>query len=443
MRRLLVLTVVLCTALTSVASAATVEPRVVGGSAVANGNYPWQAALLTPAGWQYCGGTLVAPQWVLTADHCDVYLGDRIRVNSVMRGSGGEVRTVDQVLRHELSDGRDEFATARYDVNLLHLSEPVADPHPVRIVGAGDDALWASGKPLTVSGWGATSAGGSGSSTMRETVVPRVSDASCALSYPAEHLGGLFNAEDMLCAGYPEGGRDTCQGDSGGPILAPSVAQPRRWAAADWVLVGVTSWGFSCAEAGYPGVYARLANASINSWIVSTIGAYAAYPDVEPVADDREDETPVKPVEPAAPVDLAPAAPVVPVVTEQLPATPPVPVSAPVATPPVTVEADPRLEGVTRRCTRARRCTFTVSATAGVTGVRARLKSTVKRACVKRGRRTTCLRTTTKTLRARRTAAASFLVTAKLPKGRHTLTVTALDRGGVQDASRRVAFSVR
>jgi secreted trypsin-like serine protease len=63
----------------------------------------------------------------------------------------------------------------------------------------------------------------------------------------------------MLCAGYRKGGTDACEGDSGGPLLAPSGHLFR--------LVGATGFGKGCAEAGHPGVYARLAEGPIRSFI--------------------------------------------------------------------------------------------------------------------------------------------------------------------------------
>ena len=45
-------------------------PRIVNGSEAPVNGWPWQAMLLSSSGRQFCGGSLIHPQWVLTATHC-------------------------------------------------------------------------------------------------------------------------------------------------------------------------------------------------------------------------------------------------------------------------------------------------------------------------------------------------------------------------------------
>ena len=64
--------------------------------------------------------------------------------------------------------------------------------------------------------------------------------------------------DQMLCAGVPEGGKDSCQGDSGGPLVTSMVSgNSSSNDGAQVQVVGVTSWGRGCARPNYPGVYSR------------------------------------------------------------------------------------------------------------------------------------------------------------------------------------------
>jgi trypsin len=99
---------------------------------------------------------------------------------------------------------------------------------------------------------GATREGGSVSSRLLKVSVPVVSQTQCRNVY------GSQLTDRMFCAGVDAGGKDSCQGDSGGPIVDSSKT-----------LIGLVSWGQGCAEAGYPGVYARVG--AFTSFITSNL----------------------------------------------------------------------------------------------------------------------------------------------------------------------------
>lgn len=428
MRRLLVLSLFLVLALPCAAQAALVQARIVGGTQVSAGDYPWQVAVNGTAG--DCGGTLIAPRYVLTAEHCQVQAGDEVRANSLAWSSGGQVLGVDEVIRHPqaFAGGTNDadppvWFSPRYDANILRLDAPVTNARPLALVGIDEPQLWAAGTVLTITGWGRISDGGALPEDMRQAQVPVVADADCATAYDE------FSSDDMFCAGLPEGGVDTCQGDSGGPIISPTVASPSKTTPADWRLVGITSWGYGCAEPGYPGVYARLGVAALGDWVRAVLAAAPAETVTDPVAKTDPDPDVV---------DEVVAAPTGDILTppeEPVPAA--APVEVPVATPAVSL-------AVKRRCTRKRRCTFTITPRGDVAKVRVSLSTTTKRTCRRRGKRTTCRKTTTRTLKTLRRVGRFTTRTATVSKGAHTLTVTPLDAAGKRaGTSKRYRFSVR
>jgi secreted trypsin-like serine protease len=234
---------------------------IVGGRDAAAGAYP--SVVEVHLGKSFlCTGTLVAPDWVMTAGHCGSITGSAVAtpvsfppalidvyIGSNRAGQGEQVPVAEAIV------SPDYIATQGYDITLVRLSR--ASSHaPTLVAGAGETSSWAPGALETIAGWGATSEGGDTPDTLQVAQVPVTTDAYCADAYDE------FEARTMLCAGYPQGGVDTCQGDSGGPLFGTTAAGVRR-------LVGATSWGEGCARPGKPGVYARVADATLREWVRS------------------------------------------------------------------------------------------------------------------------------------------------------------------------------
>ncbi|HWO68283.1 MAG TPA: serine protease [Umezawaea sp.] len=245
LRRLVKFTVVSAIAavvglLTTVPSSADVTPFVVGGTRATITDYPWTVYLASTSGSQFCGGTLVKGNKVVTAAHC--VSGRSAASTRVVWGredkqsTSGIVAGVTRIWVHPSYTS----ASSGSDVAVLTLDRSISSTY-LPLATPSDTALYAEGTSTTILGWGTTSSGGSASRYLLKATVPVTSDATCKTAY------SNYSSTSMVCAGYPQGGTDTCQGDSGGPIVAGGK------------LIGATSWGRGCALAGYPGVYSRVA----------------------------------------------------------------------------------------------------------------------------------------------------------------------------------------
>ncbi|WP_099825202.1 serine protease [Oceaniglobus indicus] len=288
--------------------------KVIGGKIAADGAWPWQVALMVAGRGvspdsQFCGGSMILDQWVLTASHC-IFMPDQqnggyfqldpsqfavlVGTNVLAEGQGDLV-PVAGVFRNPNYVGG-EFDN---DVALIKLArKPNANYQTITVPDSEfGDILDQQGVPTIVTGWGLTE-GGANPAEMREAEIQIIDRDACngamlearaqVASRPfseAVDAFGLGNddaqaawqalvdraprplTQNMLCSGTFEGGKTSCSGDSGGPLVVPLED-------GTYIQAGVVAWGLTaenggCLETAIFSAYTKVAN--YLPWLEQTI----------------------------------------------------------------------------------------------------------------------------------------------------------------------------
>ncbi|PKK21436.1 suppressor of tumorigenicity 14 protein isoform X1 [Columba livia] len=243
------------------------KSRIVGGQNSDVGEWPWQVSLHVTGQGHICGASLVSESWLVSAAHCflqlqgirysdpslwTAYLGLTDQGNR--NGANVQTRKIKRIISHPFFNDY----TYDYDIAVMELQSPVTFSSVVQPICLPDTTHhFPVGKDLWVTGWGATSEGGSGASILQKAEIRLINQTVCN-----ELLTDQLTPR-MMCVGILSGGVDACQGDSGGPLV--SVEPSGRM-----FLAGVVSWGDGCAQRNKPGVYSRLT--SLRSWIQEKTG---------------------------------------------------------------------------------------------------------------------------------------------------------------------------
>lgn len=231
---------------------------IIGGSPVSPGRYPWQVDLRT------CGGTIVDPHHIVTAAHCvchsnsdtrrgdvvgrEIAVGNNHPLRNPKKECGKQTRRITKFEVHESFCGQyrgcgDQKAFEN-DIAILTVDEPFQFNSYVQPACLPPTSYpYKQGADVFVSGFGVSDLNSRFSkypARLQGVQLPLIEN--CAYQIP----------ENMFCAGFEAGGKDSCQGDSGGPLVEFDGDDKAT-------LIGVVSWGYGCAEKGKPGVYAKVA----------------------------------------------------------------------------------------------------------------------------------------------------------------------------------------
>jgi secreted trypsin-like serine protease len=267
---------------------------IVNGIPVPEGKYPWQVRLYSSMQDQkgFCGGSIIAPQWVLTASHClakgESHGGPNTAVDAenVVVGYGNIDRTrttkiqAEKIFVHQgyLDKGLD----GKSDIALVKLTKPITNPTAITLADSEtDQKLVTDGASVTVSGWGAIWSPfdkdiealmpdlGPQSEMfdkwqfplkLHEVEIKAMDNGNCNAAFQPV---GLAVAPTEICAMVKGTTKDSCQGDSGGPLVV-KADNPNGY-----LQVGVVSWGTMCGNKVTPSVFARVS--SFSDWISDTM----------------------------------------------------------------------------------------------------------------------------------------------------------------------------
>jgi secreted trypsin-like serine protease len=269
---------------------------IVAGSEAPEGKYPYQVRLYSSKEDKigFCGGSIIAPQWVLTAAHC-MTEGDfgngpttATEPDKVVVGYGSNDRTktkrveVEKVIVNPnyLAKGRG----GKVDLTLLKLKRSIPNAPAVAFADPDSDKKYlVPGAKVTITGWGAlwdaydedvkalmAELGPENEMMLkwqaplklREVEVEALDTATCNAAYQ-QLQGEVWESE--ICGMYKGATKAQCHGDSGGPIVVPADVP------GGLLQVGVVSWSVKCATTGTPSVFARVSTSA--DWINATMSS--------------------------------------------------------------------------------------------------------------------------------------------------------------------------
>ncbi|XP_063298884.1 mannan-binding lectin serine protease 1 isoform X2 [Pelobates fuscus] len=238
--------------------------RILGGSIATKGISPWIAMFSrSENGGPFCGGSLIGNKWIVTAAHClhhglspdnpvltpsslfelssfKVRLGKHRTWN---KDDSEQVHTPQNIILHPDYNS----TTFQNDIALIELSEKAFLNDYVMPICLPETQVQTD-EHVIISGWGKEFLEKIPKLLM-EVEIPVVDQTVCKSAYTK--LNKLLT-EDMICAGFRDGGKDACEGDSGGPMVTKHHQKKH------WYLAGTVSWGVGCGDKDAYGVYSNV-----------------------------------------------------------------------------------------------------------------------------------------------------------------------------------------
>ncbi|XP_037829327.1 serine protease 27 isoform X2 [Kryptolebias marmoratus] len=250
-----------CHSQTPACSSPVINSRIIGGQDAAEGRWPWHAVFKS-SGRDFCQGSLITDQWVLTAAQCFIYYFGRTSVHLGVHNQSGfnpnEVtRRVEYFVCHQ------DFNTSTYehDICLVKLSAPVNFTDYIRPVClAAENSIFSDETICWVTGFGYDE-NWKRPEILQEVDVPIIENKICSFYFKnGFYYYGYYSryapTENKLCAGQEDGLKEAFYYDEGAALVTKKNST--------WVQSGIVSFTFS-SWMRLPTVYTRVSR--YQKWI--------------------------------------------------------------------------------------------------------------------------------------------------------------------------------